>query len=487
MAEQTLKEKTAKGLFWGGISNGVQQVLGVLIGIVLLRNLSPGDYGMVGMLAIFTGIASTIQESGFTAALTNRPEFKAEDYNAVFWFNVFVGSGIYVILFFCAPLIAKFYNQPDLVLLSRVLFLSIVIGALGIAHNAVLFRKLMVKERAKIDIISIALAGIVGIYLAVNGYGYWALAIQTLVFSSFGTILRWIFSPWHPTLTFNFTPVKEMFGFGIIMLLSSFVSQVQVNVFSVLLGRFYSKVDVGYYSQGTKWGGMGSQVLNGMVVSVAQPVFVETSIDKYKQVVVFRKMIRFIALVSFPIMLGIAFISRNFIELINTEWLPCVPVLQMYCIWGAVSPILVLYNQIIISYSKSNIYFMCNLIFAIVQIGLAFLVLSKGLYWIAFTNIVAFFLFLLVWHVYVSRIIPVRLIDIIRDTIFYFILAVLDFILTYYLLLLLKVENQFLLIICKIVISSCVYILVLWKAKSIIFRECLLYVKNRICASKLFV
>ncbi|MCK9160785.1 MAG: oligosaccharide flippase family protein, partial [Bacteroidaceae bacterium] len=259
MAEQTLKEKTAKGLFWGGISNGVQQLLGVLIGIVLLKNLSPGDYGMIGMLAIFTGIASTIQESGFTAALTNRPTFKSEDYNSVFWFNVIVGSGIYVILFFSAPYIAKFYNQPDLVLLSRILFLSIVIGSLGIAHNAVLFRKLMVKQRAKIDIFSTAFSGIAGIYLAINGYGYWALAIQTLVYTSLGTICRWIFSPWKPIFKFNFTPVKEMFGFGTKMLISTIVAQIQINIFSVLLGKYYTKADVGYYSQGTKWTNMGIQ------------------------------------------------------------------------------------------------------------------------------------------------------------------------------------------------------------------------------------
>jgi O-antigen/teichoic acid export membrane protein len=476
MAEQTLKEKTAKGLFWGGISNGVQQVLGVLIGIVLLRNLSPGDYGMVGMLAIFTGIASTIQESGFTAALTNRPEFKAEDYNAVFWFNVFVGSGIYVILFFCAPLIAKFYNQPDLVLLSRVLFLSIVIGALGIAHNAVLFRKLMVKERAKIDIISIVLAGIAGIYLAVNGYGYWALAIQTLVFSSFGTILRWIFSPWHPTLTFNFTPVKEMFGFGFILLLSSFIAQIQSNIFSVLLGRFYTKTDVGYFAQGTKWSSMGAAVINGMIMSVAQPIFVLSSSDRERLVQIFRKIIRFISFVVCPSMLGLAFVSREFISIINKSFLPCVPILQIYCVMCISGSLILLYGQIIIAFGKSTSFLFANIVYAIFQIGVAFITLRYGIYWMAFSIGITSFLYLIIWHWLVSKIIPIRIAYVLKDMFPYFVITLIVLVITY--LLTISIANLVILLITKILIAASLYILIMKISNSVIFKEALLFIKN---------
>ena len=136
MAEETLKDKTAKGLFWGGISNGIQQLLNVLFGLILARILDANDYGMVGMLAIFTAIASTIQESGFTSALTNQKEIRHEDYNAVFWFSVLTGISFYIILFFCAPLIANFYDKPELVNLSRVVFLGFLVGGFGIASNA---------------------------------------------------------------------------------------------------------------------------------------------------------------------------------------------------------------------------------------------------------------------------------------------------------------------------------------------------------------
>ena len=127
MVEQSLKDKTAKGLFWGGVSNGAMQIVGLIVGIILLKLLTPDDYGIVGLLAIFSGIASTIQESGFTMALVNRPSFKHEDYNAVFWFNIWVSWGLYLILFFLAPFIADFYEKPELVSLARVSFLSFAI------------------------------------------------------------------------------------------------------------------------------------------------------------------------------------------------------------------------------------------------------------------------------------------------------------------------------------------------------------------------
>lgn len=478
MTEQTLKEKTAKGLFWGGISNGVQQVLGVLIGIVLLKNLTPDDYGMVGLLAIFTGIANTIQESGFTAALTNRSEFKGEDYNAVFWFNLIVGSVLYLVLFFSAPIIAAFYDQPELVALSRILFLSIIAGSLGIAHNAVLFRKLMVKERAKIDIFSTCVAGSIGVYMALIGFGYWALAVQTLVYATMTTLLRWYFSPWTPNFNFDFTPIKEMFGFSFKMLFSSIVAQIHANIYSVLLGKFYTIADVGYYSQGTKWAGMGTQMINGMVNGVAQPTFAQLRGDNSRLVQAFRKMLRFIAFISFPTMLGLAFVSNEFIILINESWLPCVPILQIYCFWGAIAPIYLLYTQVAVSYGRSDFYFWSHLLFAIFQIVAAVLILPYGIYWIAVANVSISYIFLLIWHVFISTLIPIKIRDVLKDIIPYLLITCLIFVAIWGGLSAIGFKNELLLLIGKIVIAIILYLIIMWKSNSVVFRESLMFLKR---------
>lgn len=477
MAEQTLKEKTAKGLFWGGISNGVQQLLAVIIGIVLLKNLTPADYGMVGTLAIFTAIASTIQESGFTAALTNRPEFKSEDYNAVFWFNVFAGVAIYVVLFFCAPLIASFYRQPELVLLSRVLFLSILVGSLGIAHNAVLFRKLMVKERGIIDIFSTCIAGIVGVYMVLNGFGYWTLVIQTLINSVAGTLFRWVFSSWRPNFSINFAPVKEMFGFSSKMLFSSIVNQIQGNIFGVLLGRFYTLADVGNFSQGNKWASMGTQVINGMVASVAQPIFTQTNEDKERQAFVFRKLIRFVSFVSFPCMLGLAFISKDFISLINPDFLPCVPILQLYCVWGTVAPILVLYMQIVVAYGRSDFYFWSSIVFAIIQIGIVFFALQYGIYWMAFAIVVSTYIYLLVWHLFVSSLLPISLVQIIKDVTPYLTISLFVFLITH--IITRNILDLYLRFGLNIFVSILFYVFIMRICNSVIFNEVLEFIGNK--------
>ena len=139
---ESLKEKTARGLFWGGISNSLYQLLGLFFGIFLARLLTPDDYGMIGMLTIFSAVANSIQESGFTQALTNRKDAGQDDYNAVFWFSLCTGGVLYLLLFFCAPLIANFYHTPALVPLARFLFLGFLISSAGTAHNAILFKNL---------------------------------------------------------------------------------------------------------------------------------------------------------------------------------------------------------------------------------------------------------------------------------------------------------------------------------------------------------
>ena len=283
MAEETLKDKTAKGLFWGGISTFFQQIIGMVFGIVIARILSPDDYGLVAMLAIFSAIANTIMDSGFTTALINKKTIRHEDYNAVFWFSAFCGIVIYMILFLAAPLIAQFYNKPVLLNLSRVLFLSFLISSFGIAHNAILFKKLKVKQRGIIDVVAVSVSGGVGLIFALLGFAYWGLAIQLVSQCLVATLLRWYFSGWRPTLSFDLSPIKEMFGFSSKILFNNILGQVNMNIFSVLLGKFYTDTDTGYYSQGNKWMVLGNMTISNMIQGVAQPVLVEVADDKERQ------------------------------------------------------------------------------------------------------------------------------------------------------------------------------------------------------------
>lgn len=301
MSGQSLKEKTAKSLLWGGLSNSIQQLLNLFFGIFLARTLSRADYGMVGMLSIFSLIASSLQESGFTAALTNKKEIRHEDYNAVFWFSVGMGTTLYIVLSCCAPLIAAFYNTPELTSLARYSFLGFFISSLGVAQSAYMFRNLLVKQRSIAMMSALAISGTVGVLLAVNGFSYWGIATQNIVYVSVLTILYWFYSPWRPSFHFDFRPIKSMLSFSSRLLITNIFGHINYNILSVVLGKYYSGQAVGDFNQANKWNYMGYSVIVGMINGVAQPVLVNVSDDTERQKRVFRKMLQLHSLYQFPV------------------------------------------------------------------------------------------------------------------------------------------------------------------------------------------
>lgn len=477
MAEETLKEKTAKGLFWGGVSNGLQQVLTLVFGVILLRILDPSDYGVVGMLAIFTGIANTILDCGFTTALTNKKEFKHKDYNAVFWFSLFSGIALYIILFFSAPLIARFYEKPVLTNLSRFLFLSFLFGSTGVAHHAILFKNLMVKERAKIDIISLFLSGIVGVILALNGFAYWGLAAQTVVYVGSGTLLRWYFSPWRPTFNFDFTPIKEMFSFSSKLFLTNIFWQISSNIFSVVLGKFYNEKEVGYYSQGNKWMGMGSSVITGMINGVAQPVLIRMADDKERQKNVFRKMLRFGAFVSFPLMLGFAFVGKELFEIVGGEkWMNIVPYLQILCVWGAACYMWALYVNLLMTHGKSDIYMWGMLFVGTLQLLIVAVMFPLGIFPMIIGYVISYFIGLLFWNYFANKLIGIKLREVLKDILPYLLITLGTFVLTWFITK--SIGNVYLLLGAKIFIATAIYIIVMWGSRSVMFKESIEYLKK---------
>ena len=477
LKEYTLKEKTAKGLFWGGLSSGVQQLLNFVFGLILARILDANDYGLVGMLAIFSAIASTIQESGFTAALTNQKEICNEDYNAVFWFSSLTGILFYFILFFSAPLIADFYNKPELVGLSRIVFLGFLLGGMSIASNAYLFKTLMIKERAKIDILALVVSGVVGVILVLLVFGYYGLAIQTTTYIVVGSFLKIYYSPWKPKTQLNFHPLKKMFSFSFKLILTNVFTQISNNVFSIILGKFYSPKQLGFYSQGQKWTGMGSQLINGMLNSVAQPVLVQISEDKERQKKAFRKMIRFGAFISFPVMLGFAFIAKEFIWIfLGEKWLPSVSFLQFFCIWGAMVYLWVLYMNLLISHGKSDIYLYGVVFTGVLQLFVVVMMFPFGIYPMVIGYIGVYYIGLLFWHYFISQILSVTIFDIIHDIAPYFCALLLSFVLCFYIVR--QVSNIYILLVLKILIVAISYISILWVCKSVILKESLNYLKH---------
>ena len=470
MQEQSLKEKTAKGLLWGGIGNGIQQSLNLIFGIFLARLLTPADYGMVGMLAIFTAIANTLQESGFIMALANRKKVSHYDYNAVFWFNIFVGVSIYAILFFSAPLIASYYCQPELVPLARYIFLGFVISSTSTAQSAYLFRNLMVKQKAVSQFPALLLSGIIGVIMAYHGMSYWGIATQSLVYILVINGSFWYFSPWRPTFHFNFQPLREMFGFSVKILFTNIFQQINNNIFPVILGRLFLPKDVGLYTQSSKWSTMGSSFTSGMINSVAQPILAQIADDRDRQQMVFRKMLRFTAYMSFPLMFGLALIAPEFIHItILDKWMPCVPILQILCIWGAFTPIATLYSNLIVSKGKSNMYMWSTLALGIMQIIVIVLIHSQGIHMMVTSYCALNIGWLLVWHHFAKKETGLSLYHAIKDISPYLLVSIFTMCVTY--IITSSLEGDVLVLFSKILIAACIYIGILYVVGSKIQQE----------------
>lgn len=352
-----LKEKTAKGLLWGGLGNGMMQVLNLVFGIFLSRLLSPADYGIVGALTIFSALAGIFSESGFILAIVNKKEVSDDDYNAVFWFNVAMSLTIYILLWLSAPLIARFYNQPEMIRLSRFIFLGFVASALSATPTAYFFRNLEVKIRSSIQILALGVSGTGGVIAAFAGLGYWAIAIQTVLYTFCNSGFLWLRCPWRPKFSFKPDVLKTLLPFSLKQLVVSLFTQFNNNIFSVLLGRFYGMKVTGFYTQGNKWTAMGYGTLVGMLTGVGQPVLRQTIGDIERLHRVFRKLLRFTCLVSFPAMFGLAIVSYEVIVLLITDkWLPSVSVMQILCIGGAFLPIGTLFGNLFNSTGRPGVY-----------------------------------------------------------------------------------------------------------------------------------
>lgn len=473
-----LKEKTAKGLFWGGLSNGVQQLLNLIFGIFLARLLTPADYGMVGMLAIFSLIAATLQESGFTAALANKKEVSHRDYNAVFWFSVLTGCTLYLLLFFASPLIASFYEIPELTPLARYSFLGFLISSFGVAQNAYLFRNLMVKQKSISLIVALLVSGCVGVTMAYFGFAYWGIATQSIVYIATINLCYLYFSPWRPTFNIDFSPIRSMFVFSSKLLLTNIFKHLNDHILTIILGKYYSDKDAGYFSQAHKWNYMGHSLISGMVNGVAQPVLVSTGDERERLQRVFRKMLRFTAFIAFPAMWGLALIVPELIPIaITDKWLPCVPILQILCIGGAFIPIITLYTNMIISRGRSDIYMFGTIAIGLIQMLVMWLLHPYGMQRMVVVYVILNSCWLLVWHYFVWREIKLSLLSALKDLLPFAVITAMVLIATYHLTA--CIANAYLLMLSKIVVAALLYMGIMWLSGAKIFKESIQFLFKR--------
>ncbi len=372
----TLKEKTAKGLGWGFIDNFVGTGITAIVSIILARILSPEEFGLVGMIAIFIALGNSLMDSGFSGALIRKENVTDKDLSTVFYTNLILSIIIYAILFVSAPFIAEFLNTPILVKLIRVLGVSVLIMSFTQVQKVNFIRKIDFKTQAIISLAASLASGISSIWMALDGYGVWSLVMQQLSKQAVVSLLLWIFSTWKPSIIFSWSSFKEMFSFGSKLLACSIISVIWNEIYSLVIGKMYNPVSVGYFTRAEKFKGLVTSNIGQVVQRVGYPVMSSIQSDPQRQVRVYRKVVRLTMLITSTLVMGLIGCADAMIEvLIGTKWLPAAEYLRILGLSGIFLPLILSSVNVFNANGKSD----KTLLLEIIKTALAIIPVTLGI------------------------------------------------------------------------------------------------------------
>ena len=328
----SLKDKTVKGVIWSAVDRFSAQGIQFVFSILIARLLVPEDYGVIAMLGIFMAVSQTFIDSGFGTALIRKIDRTETDFSTVFYFNIVVAAVFYLILFFSAPAIAKFYETPLLESVTKVVALNLIIGSLSGIHNAKLSIDIDFKSRAKISILTTLLTGAVGLWMAYAGYGVWALVVQNLCSSVLRTVMLWIVVKWRPKLIFSWKSFIELFSFGSKLLASALISTIYENVYTLVIGKFFNPSTLGIYSRASSLAQFPSSNITSVLQTVTFPVLSSIQNDEELLTNAYKRFLCLSAFVIFPLMIGLALVADPFIRIVLTDkWEDSIYLLQIIC------------------------------------------------------------------------------------------------------------------------------------------------------------
>lgn len=327
-----IKQQTLSGIKWSALGRFSTQGIGFVIGLILARLLSPADYGTVGMVGIFLAIAQSFIDSGFSSALIRKNDRTEIDYSTAFYFNIAVGIVSYGVLFFLAPFIADFFETPILKDVVRVVSINLFLNSLTIVQTAKLTVALDFKSQAKVSLVTTIISGAMGIAFAYNGYGVWALVYQGLVSSLLRMILLWIVTKWKPSLVFSRESFNKLFSFGGKILTAGLLHTIYTHFITLVIGKFYTPKDLGFYSRGESMASLPSMNITGILQSVTYPILSKLQDDDERLIAVYRKYIAMSSMIIFfGMSLLVALAKPVILFLLTEKWAEAIIYLQVFC------------------------------------------------------------------------------------------------------------------------------------------------------------
>jgi O-antigen/teichoic acid export membrane protein len=358
-----LKKKMVGALTWSTIDRFGQQAVQFVIGIILARLISIADFGLIGMVMVFSALSFVLVESGFGLALVRKQDATETDFNTIFYFNIFTSVLLYCILFFSIPAISVFFKQPQLILIGRVIFLAILFNALYLVPFVKLGKAMDYKTIAKVNLISTALSGICGVVLAVMHFGVWALVAQQVLYHFFRMITFYSFVKWKPKLLFSFEVIRNFWSFSIHLLGTSILNVLFNNLYVLIIGKYYQKNEVGLYTQANKLSETFNFSFQAILLGSTYSLFSQIQNDEERFRRVFRELAQKTSIITFPIMLVLIAVAYPFIfVLLSEKWIPAVPYFQFLCLASLFGPLYTLNISALNSRGQSKITFRIEII-----------------------------------------------------------------------------------------------------------------------------
>ncbi len=389
MAEQSLKDKTVKGTFWSAADAFLGQGMTFIVGLVLARLLNPEDYGLIGIVAIFTTILTGIVDSGFSNALIRKKDTTNEDYNTMFITNMVMSIALFGLLFVCSPLIADFFARQELIWLVRAMGLILILQALSITQVTILTKRIDFKTKAKASLISAVLGGAIGIGMAFTGFGVWSLVGQQLSKQLLYTLCLWFFNKWWPKLEFSIESFKYMWGFGWKLMVSGLLNNIWNQLYQVVVGKFYSPATLGQYSRAKDFASIFSSNLTMIIQRVSYPVLAEVQDDRERMVAGYRKIIKTTMFVTAISLLSLGAISDPLLYcLIGPQWHEAASYMPLVCLSMSLYPLHAINLNMLQVQGRSDIFLVLEIVKKVIAVGPICLGIFVNIYWMLIGSIV---------------------------------------------------------------------------------------------------
>lgn len=476
----SLEKTTISSVIWSAVDRLGSQGIQFAISIVLARILLPEQFGLIAMLTIFFAIAQSIMDSGFGSALIQKKDASYLDECSIFYFNIILGFTSAFGIYFIAPYIAEFYDQPILEPLTKFLSLNLIINSFSLVQFTLLSKRLDFKSNAKISLITTLISGCIGIFLALTGWGVWALAIQQVVSNICRTALLWLVSSWRPAMIFSLTSLQQMFGFGSKMLLAGLLDTIFTNLYLIVIGKLFAPASLGYYTRAQSLRDMISMNFTQIISRVMFPVFSSIQGDPKRMKRGVRKSIIISTYIIFPAMIGLASISEPLVLILFTEkWLPSVPYLQLLCLAGMLLPLQAFNLSVIKSNGRSDLYLLLEVLKKILIVVNIAITWRWGVIAIIYGQIVLSVLSYILNSYFTRYLINYPIEEQLKDILPALILASIMGSIVYYIPVAILSTNVLLILVLKIIIGAMTYILLSYLFKVPLFFELAHFIKLR--------